>query len=354
MDADGWFNEAVATARALLDSEEPQAWQVTTLTGTGGGTFGDSVVSRFDSPRGTAIVKIVKRNGVDADHPLSWRRELDIYNSVWLRSRLPTGLQLPDCLGSATTDEAAVIVLADVPFDDPLARDVAWYGDLATLLARMSTCVADDSTVPSWVSRGFLEHEIRLVESAIPDVVEQRSPAVDEVIDVWRPFLERIEPVGAQLVDALHSLPVGLNHLDAFSRNAARVGDHFVMIDWAYTGLAPVGCDAASLIAITAMALQDPAGDLESLREAVTTGYASGLASGGVRVPVEQLDFAIDIALTLRFVGFLTQIHRGGDNIAAMVEAISGRPFSGARSTWTALAHYLTSAAQRALTSVGA
>jgi len=142
MDADGWFTEAMATARGLLDAEGPQAWQVTTLAGTGGGNFGDSVVSRLDSPGGSAVAKIVKRNGVGSDHPLSWRRELDVYNSEWLRSRLPTGLQLPDCLGSATTDDAAVVVVADVPFDDPLARDVAWYGDLATLLARLSTCVS--------------------------------------------------------------------------------------------------------------------------------------------------------------------------------------------------------------------
>jgi len=354
MGADGWFTEATAVAHRLLGADEPQEWQVTTLTGTGGGTFGDSVVSRFDSPGRTAIVKIVKRNEVGSDHPLSWRRELDIYNSEWLRNRLPAGLQLPDCLGSATTDDAAVIVVADVPFDDPLVRGVAWYGDLATLLARLSACAVDDPTVPSWASRGFLEYEIGLVESAIPDVVKQQSPAVDEVIDVWRPLLERVGPVGAQLVDALRSLPVGLNHLDAFSRNAARVDDHFVMIDWAYTGLAPVGCDAASLIAITAMAREVPAGDLDSLREAVTTGYASGLAAGGVQVSTEQLDFAIDVALTLRFVGFLAQIHRGGDNIAAMVEAISGRPFSEARSIWTALARYLTPAAERALSSVGA
>mgnify|MGYP001819330591 CR=1 FL=1 len=85
-----------------------------------------------------------------------------------------------------------------------------------------------------------------------------------------------------------------------------------------------------------------------------TGWYASGLASGGVRVPIEQLDLAIDVALTLRFAGFSTQIHRGGDNLAAMVEAISGRPFSEARSAWTALAHYLTPAAERALASVGA
>ena len=352
MDADGWFTEAMATARELLDAE-PQAWRVTTLAGTGGGNFGDSVVSRLDSPGGSAVVKIVKRNGVGSDHPLSWRRELDVYNSEWLRSRLPTGLQLPDCLGSATTDDAAVVVVADVPFDDPLARDVAWYGDLATLLARLSTCVADESTVPSWASRGFLDYENGLVESRIPDVLGQRSPAVDEVLDVWRPLFERVGPVCAQLVDALHSLPVGLNHLDAFSRNVARVDDQFVMIDWAYTGLAPVGCDAASLIVITAIARHVPGGDLESLREAVTAGYATGLASGGVRVPPDQLDFAIDVALTLRFARFLTQIHRDGDKTPAIVEAISGRPFSEARSSWTALAHYLTPAAERALASLG-
>lgn len=354
MDADGWFTDAMRVAHDLLRSERPQQWRVTTLTGTGGGTFGDSVVSRFWSPERSAIVKIVRRNEVRPEHPHSWRRELDIYNSEWLRDRLPPGLRPPECLGSAATDQAAVIVLADVPFDDPLDRDAAWYGELATLLACLSTSSVDDVSVPSWASRRFLEHEITLVQSAIPDVVRQRSPAVEEVIDVWRPLLERLAPVGDQLVEALRDLPVGLNHLDAFSRNATRVGDHFVMIDWAYTGLAPIGCDAASLIAITGMAREVPGGELDALRDAVTTGYASGLASGGIQVSAEQLEMAIDVALTLRFAGFVTQIHRGGDNIAAMVETSTGRPFSEARSIWTELAHDMVPAAERALAVVGA
>ena len=351
---DGWLSDAMSTARGLLEaSAGQQEWTTTTLTGTGGGTFGDSVVSRFRSAEGTAVVKIVKRNAAAPDNPLSWRRELDLYRSEWLRDTMPSGLHLPECLGAAMTDDASVIVVADVPFDDPSARDVDWYRDLAAELARLNGTVLDARSVPPWASRGFVEYETAGAAAAIPDTVQNRATEIADVIDAWGPLLERVAPAGTRLVEALRSFPTGLHHLDAFSRNVARVGDDFVMVDWAYTGLAPIGCDAASLIAITAIMREVPGGLLGELHDAVTEGYGAGLASVGAGLPAEELDLAIDLALTLRFARFATQLHGLGNDANSVVEAATGRPLGEVAIAWAALAEHLAPSAERSLASVG-
>ncbi len=351
-DADRWVVEGVAAARRLLDVHGSEIWQISTLAGTGGGSFGGSVVVRFESPTRTAIAKLVRRNDLAADHPSWWRRELDVYRSQWLGDRIPVGLSLPDCLGSMTTDDAAVIVQSEVSFDRE-GRTAGWYGDLAIHLGQLNGPSADPNVAPPWATRRFVAHETEAAALLIPDAVANRSLIIADVIDLWAPLLERIALAGTQLVDVLDSFPVGLHHLDAFSRNATRVGERFVLIDWAYTGLAPLGYDAASLIAITAMHGDVPGARLGEFHDAVADCYSTGLRSVGVELPSDDLRFAIDVALTLRFARFLTQIHDAGDRLEPIIAAVIGRPLNESMKSWMSLAHHLVPSAERALASVG-
>ena len=151
----------------------------------------------------------------------------------------------------------------------------------------------------------------------------------------------------------LDTLPDGLHHLDAFSRNVARVNETFVLIDWAYAGVAPVGCDAASLISITAMHGDVPGDRLGELHEIVVTGYARGLASVGAKSSDDLLRTAIDVELTLRFAGFLTQINALGDGLPLIAIEIGGRPFDEILARWTAASEHLSTGAERSLALVG-
>ncbi len=351
-DGDRWVVEGVAAARGLLDVHGSEKWQTSTLAGTGGGAFGGSVVVRFESPTRTAIAKLVRRNDLAADHASWWRRELDVYRSGWLGDRMPVGLGLPDCLGSMTTDDAAVIVLSELSFDRE-GRTAGWYRDLAIHLGQLNGPSADPAVAPPWATRRFLVHETEAAVSLIPDAVANRLLIIADVIDLWGPLLERIALAGTQLVEVLSSFPVGIHHLDAFSRNATRVGGRFVLIDWAYTGLAPLGCDAASLIAVTAMHGDVPGARLGEFHDAVADGYGDGLRSVGVELPSDDLRFAIDVALTLRFARFLTQIHGAGDRLEPIMAAVIGRPFTESMTAWMSLARHLTPSAERALAGVG-
>lgn len=351
-DDDRWVIEGVAAARGMLDVHGPEIWQISTLAGTGGGAFGGSVVLRFESPTRTAIAKLVRRNDLAPDHPWWWRRELDVYRSEWLGDRMPVGLSLPDCLGSMTTDDAAVIVLSDLPFDRE-SRTAAWYGDLAILLGQLNGPSADPAATPPWATRRFVAHETDEAVSLIPDAVANRSLVIADVIDLWGPLLERIALAGTQLVEVLSSFPVGLHHLDAFSRNATRVGERFVLIDWAYTGLAPLGCDAASVIVVTGLHGDVPGARLGEFHEAVINGYTAGLRSVGVELPTDHVRLAIDVALTLRFARSLTQMHGAGDSIVSIIAGAIGRPFTDLMVAWMSLARHLAPSAKRALASVG-
>lgn len=287
-DDDRWVADGVAAAREILDAHGSETWQTSTLAGTGGGTFGGSVVVRFKSPTRTAIAKLVKRNDHAPDHPSWWRRELDVYQSEWLDDRLPVGLSLPDCLGSMTTDDAAVIVQSELSFGRE-DRTTGWYGDLAIHLGQLNGPITDPADAPPWATRRFVGYETELAASLIPDAVANRSPVLADLIDLWASALEQIAIAGTQLVDVLSSFPVGLHHLDAFSRNATRVEERFVLIDWAYTGLAPLGYDAASLIAVTAMHGDVPGARIDEFHEAVADGYAAGLQSVGMGLPSNDL-----------------------------------------------------------------
>lgn len=351
-DDDRWVAEGIAAARGLLDLHGPENWQTSTLSGTGGGTFGGSVIVRFESPTRTAIAKLVKRNDLSPDHPSSWRRELDVYLSDWLRDRMPAGLSLPDCLGSTTTDDAAVIVQPELSFDRA-GRTLDWYSDLANLLGQMNGPCADPADAPQWTTRQFVAHETGTTVALVPDALANRSYLIADVIDPWAPLLERIAEAHTTLVDALASYPIGIHHLDAFSRNATRVGERFVLIDWAYTGLAPLGCDAASVIVVTGLHGDVPGALLGEFHDAVIDGYATGLHSVGVELPAHDLRFAIDTALTLRFARSLTQMHTAGDSVVSIIAGAIRRPFTELTTSWMSLAHQLEPSAERALSRVG-
>ena len=349
---DRWVVEGVAAARGLLDVHGSEKWQTSTLAGTGGGTFGGSVVVRFESPTRTAIAKLVKRNDLAPDHPSSWRRELDVYRSEWLSDRMPVGLSLPDCLGSMTTDDAAVIVQSELSFDRE-GRTAGWYRDLAIHLGQLNGPSADPADAPPWTTRLFVAHETETAVSLISDAVTNRSLLVADLIDLWAPLLERIATASTKLVDALASFPVGLHHLDGFSRNATRDGERFVLIDWAYTGLAPLGCDAASVIVVTGLHGDVPGARLGEFHDAVVDGYGAGLRSVGVELPSDDLRFAIDVALALRFARSLTQIHSTGDRVVPVIAAEIGRPLTELMTSWMSLARHLAPSAERALAGVG-
>ena len=131
-----------------------------------------------------------------------------------------------------------------------------------------------------------------------------------------------------------------------------QIGERVVLIDWAHTGLAPLGCHAASLIALTSLQGDVPGDRFDEFHGAVAGGYADGLRSVGSELPSDDLRYTIDVALTLRLTRFLTRIHAAGDKLERNTASVGGRAFTESMRSWTLLANHLVPSAERALAGV--
>ncbi len=325
-----WEQSGLDAALDLLDGP----WQVVErLPGTGGGSFG-SVVSRLRRGDRHVVVKVIRRNDVPPDHPAFWRRELEAHRSEWLADQLPEGLMLPELLASAETDHAAVLVLDDLDFVPVTGLDA--LHELAGRLGHVNATPVVEAGRPPWLSSEVVLGEARQAGAHQPSPAGGSSSVVGPLIDAWRPALDRIGHGPAELVELLDRVPSGLHHLDVFSRNATALGDSFALIDWALLGLAPIGSDAAGMIAVTVSHGDVDVDAVASLRDAVVSGYLEGVS--GVRPDLDPavLLAVIDIGVMIRFARFLVNVDGLGVAAAAVAEEVAGRPIGDLLDIWGA------------------
>ncbi|MEM9036439.1 MAG: hypothetical protein AAGD18_17710 [Actinomycetota bacterium] len=331
-DLDGWIVDGLAAAAAELPGG--LADDVEQIHGSGGGTFSSTVLRARSGDR-PVVVKLVRRNDVPADHLFSWRRELDAHRTGWLADRLPEGLALAPCLATTTTDEAAVLVLDRIDFDDVGARTEDWYHEFARRLARLSATPVDDP--PDWASHHFIEEELRLTVEAAPGLMRSPAVAIAEMVSIWSPAYEALLAAPDLPLRRLAAVPVGFQHLDAFSRNAADLGGPIALIDWAYAGFAPLGADAAAMVVINALYGDAEPARVPELRHAVVDGYLAGVRDSGVTLDADVLAEAIDTLCVLRWLRFLTQVNEAGPEISGVASSIAGHAFEHLVREWEAL-----------------
>ncbi len=84
-----------------------------------------------------------------------------------------------------------------------------------------------------------------------------------------------------------------------------------------------------------------PNNDVGAFFEAVTNGYAEGVAEAGRDISRDRLADVIAIEVALRFARFLTQANNAGDAIPGIVEALNELPFDQAIRQLTADSEYL-------------
>jgi hypothetical protein len=185
-------------------------------------------------------------------HPYYWRREPLVYTSGLLDP--VDGVRAPKLRGLHERPDGSVALwLEDVP------PAPAWtperLGAFARRLGRAQALLAARPPSVAWLASGFLRRYLELHEVA--------DPERDAVLA------------------RLDQLPHTLGHNDLHPANVLGL-DGSVVIDWAFSGPAPLGLDPGVLVADgVADALIAPA-DADSATEAVWNGYAAGLREGGV------------------------------------------------------------------------
>jgi len=228
---------------------------------------------------------------------LPWQVEPAVYRSD-LAGALPPGLSMPRVFAVVDLDEASAALWLEAVDCDPSSWDEDRIVRAAHALGRLAGR-ADVRRVAGTASR-VGQHTVR--GYAEGRVAHQVLPALRS--DVWaHPLVaasfdavlrERLLAAAGGLsaaVDELEEAPLAAAHGDACSRNllVAPDGPGFVLIDFGFFGLAPVGFDLGQLL-VGEVQLGDRSADcLPALEARCLPAYADGLRAEGSDVDLEVL-----------------------------------------------------------------
>lgn len=262
-------------------------------------------------------------------HSGYWKREALTYQSG-LVDALPDGFAAPRCFGLTEESEQIRIWMEDLGDTGRQVWPVARFALAARHLGRFGGHFLIQRAMPDhpWLLRAILRER-----------ADRNAPfwdGMDQVRD--HPLFQRGWPgdladrsrrlfaVRHTLLDVLDRLPQTLQHGDAGRRNlldrarrdeppvgAEAGGDpETVAIDWAFTGIGPVGQELAPLVVSSALWFTEVnLADLPTLDQACFSAYCAGLRDAGWRgdEALARLGYAATCALRfgplLGFVGFV-------------------------------------------------
>ena len=215
---------------------------------------------------------------------LRWQREPAVYRSD-LRSRLPAGLTMPECVGVVDLDEDSAALWLEAVDCVAEPWDLPRFERAAYLLGRLA---ADPQVNAAAVTR---EDPGRVRAYAEGRVAHQVLPLLHS--DVWShplvapafgaPLRARVLTAADALpavLDELDALPTAALHGDACTRNllVPRTGEDFVLIDFGFWGAGPVGFDLGQLLVGEVQVGERAVSWLPVLEDACVRAYTAGLA----------------------------------------------------------------------------
>jgi len=241
-----------------------------------------------------------------------WRTEPLVYRSD-LAARLPEGLRMPRSLGVYDLDElSAAVWLTTVPAV-PVAWDADRFRQAAYLLGRFAASpqVIERGRVGGhpFTIRDYLEG--RLTGQVLPmlrdDGVWHHPLVAGAFGDELHSRLLAAADCAPAYVEELVSLPQLASHGDACPNNLLVVDgyDGFVMIDFGFLTLEPVGFDLAQLLVGDVQTGRLPASRLDEIEETILPAYLEGLGDEGFETTTAQLRRAHALQLMV-FTGLST------------------------------------------------
>jgi len=318
---------------------EISRWNCDPLQGGIGGGAGGTAIYRFSgegtdqgkSVRWSLILKILySRIGESPSDSHYWRREAEAYQSGWL-SELPLGgLVAPRCFGIEDLDDASWIWLEDVE-DESVGRwSLERYGIAARHLGQFNGAYLAGTMLPdwTWLSSDWIGQDLARVVQVIEWFEGQPAarswfPTADAVLGLWAKrdyFLQ-----------ALDCLPQTICHFDAFRRNLfTRRGldgqDQTVAIDWAFTGIGPIGAELVALVWVSLVFQEADFAMAHELDQIVFEGYIAGLRDSGWRGDPKQVRLGYTAAIGLRRITSighgLQALNDGDETITALMNSI--------------------------------
>jgi hypothetical protein len=245
----------------------------------------------------------------DIGHPDYWQREALTFSSDLLDA-LPDGFAAPKCFKVDATDESVSLWLEDVVDSAGRRWPLERFGVAAGHLGRFNGAFLDGRPLPAhaWLNRSILRARADRNASFWSNLESMREQPLFRrgwPGDLADRQLELFEDRHV-LIDVLEHLPRTLRHADAGRSNLfARDSDsrhETVAIDWAYTGVGPIGDEIAPLVVASVLWFHGvtPA-DLSELDAIAFDGYLEGLRDTGWRGDASLVRLGCAATMALRF-----------------------------------------------------
>lgn len=227
-----------------------------------------------------------------------------------LAAALPPGLRMPTCFAVIDLDPgSSALWLAEVDADpDPWTHDR--YRQVAYRLGRfaarraVSRATAAIQALPHRGVRDYVNG--RVAHQLVPALSSPnlwRHPLVAEHFGSLRTRFQTLVAHLPALTDELESLPAGVCHGDACTRNLLwGQGAEVYLIDFGFLTHAALGTDLSQLVLGEIQLAERPADDLEELDARTLEAYAAGVAEEGGPATIGQIARARAITMAI-FIG---------------------------------------------------
>jgi hypothetical protein len=246
------------------------------------------------------IATIPERARASVVATFPWRVEADVYASTLL-DVLPSGLRGPRIYLVEDLGEDRIRVwMEDVRPSDAI-WDIARYQRAGRLLGRLAgRCIGSDapSGAPPLFPGLRFQFVGRTAATDIPAIRNEelwRDPALAAATSedpALRPDLLRLADLAPDIVDGLEELPQTLAHGDACPQNLLAdpaAAEGFVLIDWGFAALAPIGYDLGQLVMGRANDGDVDVSDMPMIEREALAAYCAGLADESVEISIEDV-----------------------------------------------------------------